>query len=87
MAVWLADAAWSRSPELVTPEKLGCTFVLLDTFYSGNGTIKRQKTAWRMLAGIADNRLDLAVRTVRWGAVSEWIFRCAEVREDKVRLG
>lgn len=46
-----------------------------------------KKTAWRMLAGMADNRLDLAVRTVRWDAVSEWIFRCAEVREDKVRLG
>jgi probable F420-dependent oxidoreductase len=46
-------------------EELGCEYVLLDTFYDNIEAIKHHETAWRMLAVMAENVLDLTNQTVR----------------------
>ena len=51
--------------DLAGLEELGCQYVLLDTFYDDIEAIMHHETAWRMLAAIAENVLDLANQTVR----------------------
>jgi probable F420-dependent oxidoreductase len=51
--------------DLTALEELGCEYVLLDTFYDDIEAIKHHETAWRMLADMAENVLDLGHQTVR----------------------
>ena len=44
---------------------LGCTYVLLDSFYGDVDATTNHETTWRMLATIAEDALDLANESVR----------------------
>ena len=46
-------------------ESLGCTHVLLDTYYDDVEATTHHETAWRMLATIAEKAVDLKSETVR----------------------
>jgi probable F420-dependent oxidoreductase len=46
-------------------EKLGCPYVLLDSYYYDVDATRKPETAWRMLATIAEQVLDLENQTVR----------------------
>ncbi len=44
---------------------LGCTYVLLDSFYGDVEATRNHQATWRMLATVAEEALDLANETVR----------------------
>ena len=46
-------------------QALGCTYVLLDSFYGDVDATRNHETTWRMLAAIAEEALDLANETVK----------------------
>ena len=46
-------------------QAMGCTYVLLDTFYGDVEATMHHETSWRMLTTIAEQALDLANQTVR----------------------
>ena len=46
-------------------QELGCTHVLLDTYYDVVEATTHHETAWRMLATIAEKTVDLRNETVR----------------------
>ena len=46
-------------------EALGCTHVLLDTYYDDIEATRNVEASWRMLAVMAEQVLDLANETVR----------------------
>ena len=46
-------------------EALGCTYILLDTFYGDVEATRNHETSWRMLATIAETALDLKNQCVR----------------------
>ena len=46
-------------------QALGCTYVLLDSFYGDIDATTDHETTWRMLATIAEEALDLANQSVR----------------------
>lgn len=46
-------------------QAMGCTYVLLDTFYGDVEATTHHETSWRMLTTIAEQALDLANQTVR----------------------
>ncbi len=46
-------------------QALGCSYVLLDTFYDDIEATRRHETSWRMLAAVAEKALDLANESVR----------------------
>ena len=46
-------------------QALGCTYILLDSFYGDVDATRNHETTWRMLATIAENALDLANESVR----------------------
>lgn len=46
-------------------QALGCTYVLLDSFYGDVEATRNHETTWRMLAAIAEEALDLANETVK----------------------
>lgn len=46
-------------------EGLGCTYVLLDTFYDNIDATRNHETSWRMLATIAEEALDLSNESVK----------------------
>lgn len=51
--------------DLAGLEELGCTYVLLDTFYDDIEAVRRHETSWRMLSVMAEKVVDLASKTVR----------------------
>lgn len=51
--------------DMAALEELGCTHVLLDTYYDDVEATRHVETAWRMLAMMADMVLDLERETVR----------------------
>ena len=46
-------------------QALGCTYVLLDSFYGDVDATRNHETTWRMLTTIAEQALDLANESVR----------------------
>ena len=46
-------------------QALGCTHVLLDTYYDDVEATTHHETAWRMLATVAERAVDLGNETVR----------------------
>ena len=46
-------------------QTLGCTYVLLDSFYGDVEATKNHEATWRMLATVAEKALDLANESVR----------------------
>ena len=46
-------------------QDLGCTYVLLDTYYEDVEATRHHETSWRMLATIAEEALDLGKESVR----------------------
>ena len=46
-------------------QALGCTYVLLDSFYGDVEATKNHETAWRMLAAVAEDALDLENECVK----------------------
>lgn len=46
-------------------QALGCTYVLLDTYYDDIEATKHHETSWRMLATVAEKALDLKKESVR----------------------
>ena len=46
-------------------QALGCTYVLLDTYYEDIEATRHHETSWRMLATIAEEALDLGKESVR----------------------
>ena len=46
-------------------QALGCTYVLLDSFYGDVEATKNHETTWRMLAAVAEEALDLKNESVR----------------------
>lgn len=46
-------------------QALGCTYVLLDSFYGDVEATKNHETTWRMLAAVAEEALDLQNECVR----------------------
>ncbi|MCZ6874380.1 MAG: LLM class F420-dependent oxidoreductase [bacterium] len=51
--------------DLEALQALGCTYVLLDTYYDDVEATRHHETAWRMLATMAEKVLDLAHETLR----------------------
>ncbi|MCH8744979.1 MAG: TIGR03619 family F420-dependent LLM class oxidoreductase [Chloroflexi bacterium] len=51
--------------DLAGLEELGCDYVLLDTFYDDLEAVKNNEAAWRLLAVMAEQVLDLKNQTVR----------------------
>ena len=51
--------------DLAGLEELGCEYVLLDTFYDDLEAVKNNEAAWRLLAVMAEQVLDLKNQTVR----------------------
>lgn len=51
--------------DMAALESLGCTHVLLDTYYGDVDATRHVETAWRMLAVMAETVLDLDGETVR----------------------
>jgi hypothetical protein len=45
--------------------ELGCQYVLLDSFYDDIEATQNSEAAWRMLAVLAEQVLDLANETIR----------------------
>ena len=45
-------------------QALGCTYVLLDSFYGDVEATRNHETTWRMLTTIAEQALDLANESV-----------------------
>jgi probable F420-dependent oxidoreductase len=56
------DQVWR---DMAVLQELGCTHVLLDTYYDNVEATRNVETAWRMLAMMADLVLDLECETVR----------------------
>jgi hypothetical protein len=46
-------------------QALGCTYVLLDTYFDDVEATRRPETAWRMLTVMAEQVLDLPRQTLR----------------------
>ena len=46
-------------------QAIGCTYVLLDSFYGDVEATKNHETAWRMLAAVAEDALDLENECVK----------------------
>jgi hypothetical protein len=46
-------------------ESLGCSYVVLDTYFDDLEAVKHNETSWRMLAVMAEKVLDLGSQTVR----------------------
>ena len=46
-------------------EELGCSYVLLDTYYDDIEATRHNEVAWRMLSEMAEKVLDLGGQTVR----------------------
>ena len=51
--------------DMAALEALGCTHVLLDTYYDDVEATRRYEAAWRMLAVMAETVLDLERETLR----------------------
>ena len=51
--------------DLAELEGLGCSYVLLDTYYDDPEATRHSETSWRMLALMAEKVLDLGNQTVR----------------------
>ena len=46
-------------------QSLGCTYVLLDTYYDDIEATRHHETSWRMLTTVAEKALDLKNESVR----------------------
>ena len=51
--------------DLAELESLGCSYVVLDTYFDDLEAVKHNETSWRMLAVMAEKVLDLGNQTVR----------------------
>ena len=51
--------------DLEEMQELGCTYVLLDSFYGDVEATKNHEATWRMLATVAESALDLGNQSVR----------------------
>jgi probable F420-dependent oxidoreductase len=51
--------------DLEALQALGCTYVLLDTYYDDIEATRHHETAWRMLITVAEKALDLQHETIR----------------------
>ena len=51
--------------DLTELESLGCSYVVLDTYFDDPEAVKHGETSWRMLAVMAEKVLDLGNQTVR----------------------
>jgi probable F420-dependent oxidoreductase len=51
--------------DLATLQELGCTYVLLDTFYDDVEATRQHVTAWRMLSTVAEKAFDLPNETCK----------------------
>jgi probable F420-dependent oxidoreductase len=51
--------------DLEALQALGCTYVLLDTYYDDIEATRHHETAWRMLITVAEKALDLPHETIR----------------------
>ncbi len=51
--------------DLAELESLGCSYVVLDTYFDDPEATRHSETSWRMLAVMAEKVLDLGNQTVR----------------------
>ena len=51
--------------DLTELERLGCSYVLLDTYFDEPEATRHSETSWRMLTVMAEKVLDLGNQTVR----------------------